>query len=245
MTHSKLLEAALCPDFFAVVPAAGIGARMSAALPKQYISIAGKTLLEHSLAPLLAHPKLKRLLLVLAADDKHWPELGLANHPAIITAIGGVERHHSVNNGLLALQSEAVDEDWVLVHDAVRPCLSGSELNHLLLALASHPCGGILAVPVIDTLKQVDDTRQIQSTVARNSLWQAQTPQMFRYGILRQALAKAQQEKQMVTDEASAVEALSVPAPMIIEGKRTNSKVTTQADLAWVLSYLQQNELEC
>ncbi len=175
MTDSSL------PAFWAVIPAAGVGARMAADRPKQYLQLGGRTILEHSLGCFLDHPGLKGLVLSLAPDDPYWPTLTCASDSRICRVDGGAERADSVLNALLHLHAlGAADEDWVLVHDAARPNLSRDDLDNLLAALADDPVGGLLAVPARDTLKRVDKQGRVQETVDRALIWQAYTPQMFR-----------------------------------------------------------------
>ncbi|MEX2469062.1 MAG: 2-C-methyl-D-erythritol 4-phosphate cytidylyltransferase, partial [Pseudohongiellaceae bacterium] len=176
-------------------------------LPKQYLSVRGKPVLAHSLATLLALPDIARIVVVLNPADEQFARLDAAADPRVITALGGDERQDSVLSGLDAL-TDARDDDWVLVHDAVRPCVTLAEIRALLTALADHPAGGLLAAPLDNTLKEVDAEGRVLHTLDRSRHWQALTPQLFRAGILRQALESAQKEGRASTDEASAVEAL-------------------------------------
>lgn len=215
------------PRHYAIVPAAGSGSRFGAEKPKQYLDLLGRPLIFHTLAALTAHPAIERVWVVLAPDDPWWPrhdwsELG----PKLETVrCGGATRAESVGNGLKA--ALAADDDWILVHDAARPCLSRPMLDALCDELADDPVGGILAVPVADTLKRADANQRVAATEPRDGLWQAQTPQMFRYGRLVEALAK----HNAVTDEAGAIEALGLK-PKLVRGDSTNLKVTFPADLA-------------
>lgn len=215
------------PRHYAIVPAAGSGARFGAEKPKQYLDLLGRPLIFHTLAALTAHPAIERVWVVLAPDDPWWPrhdwsELG----PKLETVrCGGATRAESVGNGLKA--ALAADDDWILVHDAARPCLSRQMLDVLCDELADDPVGGILAVPVADTLKRADGQQRVAATEPRDGLWQAQTPQMFRYGRLVEALNK----HNAVTDEAGAIEALGLK-PKLVRGDSTNLKVTFPADLA-------------
>lgn len=215
------------PPFWVVIPAAGIGSRMRADRPKQYLQLAGRTILEHTLDCFLDHPRLKGLVLSLAADDPFWPALPCATDPRIQRVEGGAERADSVLAGLLRLVELGAQEgDWVLVHDAARPCLSLAMLDALFSELAEDPVGGILAVPVADTIKRADSDQRVAATEPRDGLWQAQTPQMFRYGVLSGALAM----QRAVTDEAGAIEAAGL-RPKLVKGDATNLKVTYPADL--------------
>ena len=222
------------PAFWAVIPAAGVGARMAADRPKQYLQLGGRTILEHSLGCFLDHPRLKGLVVSLAIDDPYWPTLACATDPRIQRADGGSERSGSVLNALLQLNAlGASDEDWVLVHDAARPNLSRDDLDKLLAELADDPVGGLLAVPACDTLKRVDKHGRVVDTIDRSLIWQAYTPQMFRLGALHRALADSLVADAVITDEASAME-WSGQAPRLIEGRSDNIKVTRPEDLEWL-----------
>ena len=216
------------PRYFAIVPAAGSGARFGAGLPKHYLPLAGRPLIHHSLMTLCQSPRIERVVVVLAPDDElwnthDWQALG----PRLETAYsGGATRAESVLAGLTMLATAAAEDDWVLVHDAARPCLSGAMLDALLGELADDPVGGLLAVPVAETLKREDTDGRVEATVVREGLWQAQTPQMFRYGVLSGALAM----QRAVTDEAGAIEAAGL-RPKLVKGDATNLKVTYPADL--------------
>ncbi len=222
--------------YWVVVPAAGVGARIGAEVPKQYLKLHNKTILEHTLNTLLSYPLFEKILVVLSPDDVHWQTLNFF-HPKLITVIGGAERYHSVLNGLQALEKLADENDWVLVHDAARPCLQHSDIDKLINQLSNHPVGGILAAPLQDTIKQADAQKHIQATLDRKTIWQAFTPQMFRYGLLKNALQTAIQNNQSVTDEASAVELLG-EKPVLVEGLRSNIKITTAEDLKLAEFYL-------
>ena len=217
-----------------IVPAAGRGQRFGIGdgrSPKQYQPLAGSTVIECALAPLLALPELAALVVALAADDRHWPELAVARHPLVRTAVGGANRSASVANALDALADTPADSDWVIVHDAVRPCLGVEQLHALLAALDGHPVGGLLAVPVHDSLKRVDNDGTAVGTVAREQLWRAQTPQLFRYGVLREALAhRLARGAAGDEDEAAAVIA-SGHRPQVVLGAASNLKLTDPEDL--------------
>jgi len=213
-------------EFHALVPAAGFGARMGNELPKQYLPLAGKPMLAHALETLCACPLLSTVFLVLSPNDTQfhrydWSHLGDKLQPLFC---GGETRAQSVANGLLA--SELEPDEWVLVHDAARPCLTQAHLAKLIAALRDDTVGGILAVPLADTLKRADNAQRIKCTEPREHLWQAQTPQMFRAGLLAQAL----QLCHAVTDEASAIEALGFQ-PKLVAADSTNFKVTYPQDL--------------
>jgi 2-C-methyl-D-erythritol 4-phosphate cytidylyltransferase len=227
------------PRYWAMVPAAGAGKRMDSAVPKQYLSLAGRPVIAHTLASLLDHPRIDGVAIAIGAGDEWWPtvaaELNAAKPLRVVT--GGAERCHSVLNGLEALSAPAQPEDWVLVHDAARPCLTGGDLDRLIDTLADDPVGGLLAVPVRDTLKQADDAGRVAATVDRSRLWHALTPQMFRLGMLHEALRAALARGLLVTDEAAAMEAAGF-APRLVEGRADNLKITRPEDLALAEFYL-------
>ncbi|WP_263772242.1 2-C-methyl-D-erythritol 4-phosphate cytidylyltransferase [Propionivibrio soli] len=212
----------------AIVPAAGSGARFGADIPKQYLAVAGRPLIHHALATLCASRRIDSVWVVLSRGDEWWEtfdwnDLGPKLHPV---RCGGMTRAESVVNGLCAAREALSDDDWVLVHDAARPCLTQEMLDTLCDELADDPIGGLLAVPVADTLKRGDEERRVVATEPREGLWQAQTPQMFRYGLLCDALAG----HLGVTDEASAVESAGF-RPKLVRADATNLKVTFAADL--------------
>ncbi|MEC9406191.1 MAG: 2-C-methyl-D-erythritol 4-phosphate cytidylyltransferase [Pseudomonadota bacterium] len=211
---------------YAIMPAAGRGARMDAGQPKQYLPLGGRTVIEHALAPLLDYPELEAVVVVLAATDDQFAELPVANHPLITTCQGGASRADSVLAGLGALR-EADAEDWVLVHDAARPCLRPDDLDRLIRQARRSADGGLLAVPARDTLKQVNNGLAM-GTLDRAAIWQAQTPQMFRLAALRNALEQG--DRTRITDEASAIEMVG-GKPRLVEGHGDNLKVTWLDDL--------------
>lgn len=222
------------PAFWAVIPAAGVGARMAADRPKQYLQLGGQTILEHSLDCFLGHPALKGVVVSIADEDPYWPGLRCASDARIQRAAGGRERADSVLNALLLLHAQgASDDDWVLVHDAARPNLARSDLDRLLAELADDPVGGLLAVPARDTLKRAGADGRVSATVDRSTVWQAYTPQMFRLGMLHRALAECLVSDVAVTDESSAIEWAGY-APRLIEGRSDNLKVTRPEDLEWL-----------
>jgi 2-C-methyl-D-erythritol 4-phosphate cytidylyltransferase len=214
-----------------VIPAAGSSRRMaSPGLPKQYLQLAGRSVIDWAIAPFLERAECERIVVVVAENDPHWSELSLARHPKISTSLGGAERVDSVRAGMRALVSLADDDDWVLVHDAARPCLRASDLSRLLDELADDGVGGLLGVPVVDTLKRADASDRVQATVPRESLWRALTPQMFRYGVLDRALREAGDAGATPTDEAQAVEALGLQ-PRLVRGDPDNIKITLPEDI--------------
>ncbi|MBP6096113.1 MAG: 2-C-methyl-D-erythritol 4-phosphate cytidylyltransferase [Methyloversatilis sp.] len=216
------------PRYIALVPAAGTGSRFGAHLPKQYLPLAGQPLIRHALATLCAHPRIDRVVVVLSPDDLYWRGYDWsALGPKLMPVhCGGASRAVSVRNGLFEIAGWARPEDWVLVHDAARPCLGTDLLDTLITALADDTIGGLLAVPVADTLKRADTEGRIERTVSREDMWQAQTPQMFRLGLLQDALDRSTD----VTDEASAIEAAG-HAPKLVASRAGNLKVTWPEDM--------------
>lgn len=220
--------------FWLVIPAAGVGARMAADRPKQYLQVGGRCILEHTLDCFLDHPGLLGAVVCLALDDPYWPQLAVAGDPRVRRAAGGRERADSVLAGLDLLQATgASGDDWVLVHDAARPNLSRADLDGLLAALADDPVGGLLAVPARDTLKRIGADGRVLETVDRSLIWQAYTPQMFRLATLRRVLRDALAAGVQITDESSAVE-WGGQAPRLVEGRADNLKVTRPEDLHWL-----------
>lgn len=228
---------------WAIVPAAGAGNRMQAAQPKQYLCLAGRPVLLHTLLRLRTIPDLHAIMLVLDAADQYWDSLGADwpdSAPPLLHCAGGKERVHSVLNGLVALQSlpdPAVAGDWILVHDAARPALRVSDVQRLLQQIRHHPVGGLLALPVADTLKRADGAGQVIETVDRSALWQAQTPQVFRFELLLTALQQAVKESRHVTDEASALEQAG-HQPLLVRGSPDNIKLTWPLDLQLLTAIL-------
>ena len=224
--------------FWGIVPAAGVGKRMGGTVPKQYLKLAGKPVLQHTLERLLAVERFTAIVVALGIEDGFWPDLPFGNHPRVLIAPGGRERADSVLSALRRLQRLAAPEDWVLVHDAARMCVTPSDVVKLIEMLAEHPVGGILALPSTDTLKGVTGG-EIVDTVDRDHVWRALTPQMFRYGALKAALEDAARRGFTVTDEASALE-LQGQRPAIVEGRPDNIKITRPEDLALAAFYLEQ-----
>lgn len=218
---------------WALVPAAGAGRRMGSTVPKQYLPLLGRPVIAHALTILLDHPRIDGVAVAIDASDEWWPTVvaDLDAAKPLLSARGGAERCHSVLNGLETLRERAAPNDWVLVHDAARPCLTPADLDRLLSELADDPVGGLLAAPVRDTLKQADSAGRVTATVDRSRLWHALTPQMFRLGMLHDALRAALARGLLVTDEAAAMEATGF-APRLIEGRMDNLKITRPEDLA-------------
>ena len=259
--------------YWLVMPAAGVGRRFGSAMPKQYAPLQGRTVIEWALAPFLADPSCAGVSVSLAADDPYWGEVAErlgkrpGGTPEIIFAGGGAERSHSVRKGLEALANHATEDDWVLVHDAARPCLSAADLQHLLERLAAHRVGGILATPAADTLKRASAHAAspaapgvrapgthsepaartapadpaIDQTVERAGLWRALTPQMFRYKMLCEALDRALVRGRLPTDEAQALEWMG-EHPVLVQGSAANIKITSADDLVLAAALLNARE---
>ncbi len=230
-----------------VVPAAGLGRRFADDVAKQYHALAGRPVIDHTLSRLLALPHLAPpreggVVVAIHGDDQRWSSLPWARDTRIHAVNGGEERADSVRAALRHLEARARKDDWVLVHDVARPCLTSGDVVKLVETLVDDPVGGILAAPVSDTLKRVVNHSQIQGTQERSHLWAAMTPQMFRYGLLCHALDEAAARGHQVTDESSAIEALDL-APRVVLGRRDNIKITRPEDLAIaeaILAYQQR-----
>ena len=223
--------------YWVVIPAAGVGKRMEANKPKQYIQLLGKTIIEHTLDCFISYEKIEKIIVVVSEGDPYWPELKISQHNKIMTVAGGQERCHSVLNGLTSLSSMADDNDWVMVHDAARPCIDIEDLQQMMDQLSDHPVGGILAYPVRDTMKRSDPDGHIIETVDRTNLWHAMTPQMFRLGKLTKALKSLLDSNTFVTDEAQAIESTSVK-PLLITARTYTNKITHIGDLVLAEEYL-------
>lgn len=224
---------------WAVVPAAGIGSRMRSEIPKQYLKLGSKTVLQHTLERLACHADIDGIVVALAKADPWWPELEIRLPCELLIAEGGNERSDSVLNALTLLADNTNNDPWVLVHDAARPCLRHEDIDRMLQSLLTHQVGGILGIPVTDTVKRVDTNNSIQETICRKGLWRAATPQMFHLKMLKEALMTATEQGVAVTDEANAIE-LAGWEPMMVEGHSDNIKITMPQDLALAQLYLQQ-----
>ena len=221
----------------AIVPAAGIGSRMRATLPKQYLPLAGTSVIEQTLKRLLQVRGVGNILVAISESDTCWPGLGISSHRRIHKVNGGRERADSVLNGLRLLRQKADDNDWVLVHDAARPCVQVTEIEQLIETCSSRGEGGLLATPVHDTMKRSDNANRILETVPRDNLWHACTPQIFRLGELTEAIVTALESGYPVTDEASAMEQAG-QHPLLVECSSSNIKITRPDDLALAEFYL-------
>jgi len=219
----------------ALIPAAGVGARMAANSPKQYLHLAGKPMLRHALDAFLASPLIAHTYVVVSLDDG-WIDEVIPEHGVTVLRCGGATRMDSILNGLHALQDVLQDMDQVLVHDAARPGLTPALIAKLIAEVGDHPAGGLLALPVVDTVKRAGPGNLSAATVPRDGLWLAQTPQMFSYALLRRALSEAP-DPQAITDDASAVEALGL-SPKLVEGHPRNLKVTLPRDIQTAEMYL-------
>lgn len=221
--------------YFVVMPAAGSGRRFATSQPKQYATLGTSTVIEQALAPFEADADCAGIVVAVSAGDAAWPVIAARRTRVIETAVGGEQRAHSVRNGLRALVGRARDDDWIMVHDAARPCLTAADLALLKRELASHPVGGLLAVPLADTLKRALEPGthavHVDSTVDRAGLWRAATPQVFRLGMLSRALEAAIDAQRLPTDEAQAMEWIGL-RPQLVAGRTDNIKVTTAEDLA-------------
>lgn len=211
------------PKYWVIIAAAGIGSRMQADKPKQYLMLDDKMVIEHAMTPFLDHPLIEEVIVVLSKNDYYFKTLPIALHKKIASTEGGDTRAQSVFNGLDVLLAE--ENDWVLVHDAARPLISREEVDYLMETLSEHPVGGLLGTPINATIKYVENN-EVKKTVSRDGLWQALTPQMFRYGLLKQALAKYPS----ATDCSSAIEQLG-KIPHMVEGNPNNIKITRPEDL--------------
>jgi 2-C-methyl-D-erythritol 4-phosphate cytidylyltransferase len=226
---------------WAIVPAAGQGARFGSDLPKQYTPLLGRPMLSWTLAALLAEPCIDGIVVSLAKGDTRWQGLPEFSNPRVRRCTGGARREHSVVNGLDALGGDARDTDWVLVHDAARPCLCRRDLELLFATLDADAVGGLLAIPVSDTLKRQAGEQRVGETVARDGLWRALTPQMFRHGLLLRALRLCLERDRPVTDEASAIESLGLQ-PRLVRGSAGNVKVTSPDDVALAEAILRSGQ---
>ncbi len=220
------------PSYVALIPAAGVGARMGAAVPKQYAKLAGKPMLQYVMETFAAAPQIDRVYVVVSAEDAYIDDLPLPPRTTILRC-GGATRQASVTQGLMAIANDIDTEDWVLVHDAARPGLTVDLITKLIDFVHDDPVGGLLALPVVDTIKRSNGHGRAEQTVSRDLLWAAQTPQMFRHRHLLDALRNSTD----ITDEASAIEAQGLH-PKLVEGSARNFKVTLPEDMAVAEMYL-------
>jgi 2-C-methyl-D-erythritol 4-phosphate cytidylyltransferase len=226
-------------QYSVIVPAAGVGKRMLANYPKQYLQIEQQSILSHTVNRLLTHKKIAKVIVVLSENDEYFNQTNLTDNDDIIKVIGGKERVDSVLQGLYALSGE--QEQWVLVHDAARPCVTHQDIDNLIEQCITEGIGGLLAVPVTDTIKQSDDKKSENklTTVERSHLWHALTPQMYKTVELIKAIEQAQQQGLTITDESSAIELAGLPSQLVL-GSRENIKITRPEDLSLATFYLEQ-----
>lgn len=229
-------------QFVVIVPAAGVGKRMLASCPKQYLEINNQSILARSTSLLLSHPKIAKVIIVLSDDDEYFTQTGLAEKSDIIRVSGGKERVDSVLNGLHAIDVERYP--WVLVHDAARPCVTHGDIDKLIDQCMVNDCGGLLAAQVVDTMKQCNQEHPstVGSTIDRSNLWHAYTPQMYKTIELTQAIEQALAQGKEITDESSAIEFAGLPSLLVL-GRRDNIKITRPEDLVLATFYLDQQEL--
>jgi 2-C-methyl-D-erythritol 4-phosphate cytidylyltransferase len=215
---------------WAVLLAAGRGERFGSRTPKQYQPLLGRRVIDWSIAALLAEPSIETVLVALARGDRRFSRSRYATHPRVHSCTGGNRRERSLANALAQLAGDADEADWIVVHDAARPCLQASDLRRLLAATARDRVGGLLAAPVSDTLKSSPDGKRSGETIDRRRLWRAATPQVFRYGLLQRALAVCLERGKAITDEAAAIETFGL-RPLLVPGAPDNIKITEAADL--------------
>jgi len=228
---------------WAVVPAAGIGRRFSADTPKQFHQLNGQPVAQHTLNRLLSLSAIEALFIPCDTSSSGWSKVPAVQDSRVRLIAGGEQRVHSVLNGLIAIQEFASDDDWVLVHDMARPCVTTENITALIAALADHPVGGILAAPINDTLKIVSSDKHIHTTVNRDEFRVAQTPQMFRYKLLKDTICAMLRDKVTPTDEASAIEYAGLKA-LVVEGRQDNIKITRREDLAVAAAIMKNQEIE-
>lgn len=227
-------------NFWVILPAAGIGSRMEADRPKQYLNLSDQTILEHTINCFLSHPAFQTVVLGLSKDDPYWAQLPFATDDRIQVFLGGAERVDSVLNGLAFISDRAKSNDWVWVHDAARPCLSHEDIDKLISVIEVKGDGALLAVPIHDTVKRANDNLSVETTVDRKGLWRAMTPQVFRFAQLKQALEQSLADDVCVTDESSAIEYMG-GKPFLVQGSERNIKVTHPRDLKVAAKTIQEN----
>ena len=228
------------PQLIAVVPAAGVGSRMRSDRPKQYLKIHGTTVLEHTVNKLLSHKLIGKVIIAVSKNDEYFPKLDLARNPDVIRVAGGSERAESVMSALRHVVNH-FNAEWVLVHDAARPCFQLSDVDKLIDASFKNHIGGILASPVTDTMKRGDTSGRIEHTIDRRDMWHAFTPQMFQVKLLFNALLGALDSGVSITDEASALE-WSGTKPELVKGQTSNIKITQPEDLALAAFYISRDK---
>ncbi len=234
----KIIYFLVMQNFHVIIPAAGAGNRMAAMIPKQYLPLCGKPMITHSMQTFLSSSRIASVHVALSKDDDFWSALDLTEDSRLqVHQTGGNTRAETVLNTLVAMHHQVGDNDWILVHDAARPGLTLDLLNTLLDSLFDDAVGGLLALPLADTLKQSNNEQRVQQTIPREALWQAQTPQMFRYSLLKRALANFSDSP---TDEAQAVEALGLQ-PKLVVGSLMNMKITYPQDIVLMEALMQKD----
>ena len=230
-------------QFVVIVPAAGVGKRMLASCPKQYLEINNQSILTHTTNRLLSHAKIAKVIIVVSDDDEYFAQTELADHVNIIRVSGGEERVDSVLNGLKAIDVERYP--WILVHDAARPCITHDDIDKIIEQCVANNCGGLLAAQVVDTIKEnsQDHLNTVGSTIDRTNLWHAFTPQMYKTVELKQAIEQALDHGLQITDESSAIELAGLPSLLVL-GRRDNIKITRPEDIALATFYLDQQKLD-
>lgn len=226
------------PRYFCLIPAAGVGVRMAAACPKQYLALGGHSILQHSVTAFLQQANIDHVFVVVSSDDAYVATALQADSRLTVLYCGGATRAQTVIKGLLAMRAQVAPQDWIMVHDAARPGIHPELIRRLIAAVGDEDVGGLLALPVADTVKMQtsDSARRQVKTIPRTGLWLAQTPQMFRHAQLLAALQNSDPAVE-ITDEASALEALGL-TPLLVEGHWCNTKITRPADLALVENFL-------
>ena len=226
-----------------IVPAAGVGKRMLAACPKQYLEINDQSILTHTVNRLLSHPRVAKIIIAVSDEDAYFGHTELVDNINVIRVSGGKERVDSVLNGLHAIDGET--NPWVLVHDAARPCVTHSDIDKIIEQCIENDCGGLLAAQVVDTIKKNSKTRSnmVGSTIDRSNLWHAFTPQMYKTAELKKAIEQALENNLEITDESSAIELSGLPSLLVL-GRRDNIKITRPEDIALATFYLAQQKLE-
>ncbi len=228
--------------FVVIVPAAGVGKRMLASCPKQYLTINNQSILTHTIERLLSHTKIGKVIIMLSDEDEYFSQTELADNANIIRVSGGKKRVNSVLNGLQVIDDKECS--WVLVHDAARPCVTHDDIDKLIEHCIAKNCGGLLAAQVVDTMKQSSqvNVNAVSSTIERSNLWHAFTPQMYKTVELKQAIEQALEQGLAITDESSAIELAGLPS-LLVSGRRDNIKITRPEDLALATFYLDLQKL--
>lgn len=224
----------------AIIPAAGVGKRMRQEKPKQYLVLNGMTVIEHTVRKFLSHPRVGKIIIAVRDDDPYFPELSIASHPDVVRVSGGEERAHTVLNALEWIVAHQLSE-WVLIHDAARPCVEPNDISRLIDEAMTSDHGAILATPVRDTMKRANADQTIAITESRDNLWHALTPQMFKAVQLKTALSQSLTQGVCVTDDASAMEMMGYH-PHLVNGRADNIKITQPEDLALAEFYLNRGE---